>query len=61
MTRSKVRHKHRKPVSRGREAAVDVVVGERGKHIGLVSIENHGRDEQGRVVGTNGIRWAVTA
>jgi hypothetical protein len=45
---------------RGTETAVDVVVGDKRRHIGLVGIENHGRDERGRVVGTNGIKW-VTA
>ena len=47
-----------KPVS-GCERPVDVVVGDKRRHAGMVSIENNGRDHRGAVVGTNGMRWVI--
>lgn len=42
---------------RGTAAPAEVIVGDRRKVIGMVTIENHGRDERGALVGRNGIRW----
>lgn len=44
---------------RGSAAAVDVAIGDKRTRAFLATIENDGRDHLGRVVGTNGIKWAV--
>jgi len=48
-----------KPRRSGSATAVETVVGNKATHIGLVSIQNNGRDERGRVLGTNGMKWIV--
>lgn len=44
---------------RGSASPVDVAVGNKATRAFLATIENDGRDEIGRIVGTNGIKWAV--
>lgn len=56
----KTAKKHSKPARRrGTAQVVEAIVGDKKRAIGLVSIENDGKDDQGRVMGTNGIAWRV--
>jgi hypothetical protein len=48
-----------RPHRNGSATAVETVVGNKATHIGLVSIQNNGRDERGRVLGTNGMAWVL--
>lgn len=43
----------------GTAKAVEAIVGDKAKVIGLVAIENNGCDALGRVIGVNGIKWVL--
>lgn len=49
----------RKPPRRKGTMTADVVVQSSPTRAFLATVEGVGRDEQGRVVGTNGIKWKV--
>ena len=51
--------KNKSKQRKGTSAPADIVVGDKRKVIGLVSIQNDGRDERGAVLGTNGMRWVI--
>lgn len=51
--------KGRKPNRRKATMTADMVVQSSPTRAFLATVEGVGRDEQGRVVGTNGIKWKV--
>lgn len=51
--------KTQKQARKGSAKAAEVQLGDKRKRAFLASIENDGRDERGRIVGTNGIKWVI--
>lgn len=58
MSKNKKQHRPQ-PRTRGTAGTVDAVVGNKASRAFLATIESDGRDERGRVLGPNGIKWVI--